>query len=285
MTQNNFKNILPYYENIMQNYEHIIKTLSSFEQLDKVISPALKQDIALAMSNDNLKLIDSNASVLNNINFLELLNSISLIQNLMPSPPVLDHMINTIHSETKNLDISSVPDINSILEKFMPIIFSYINIPTFNNIVQDIYNYLPDDTEKHIPETALQTAVLVQSYIDEYNANPNTTEKIKLPTTKTDSVNSSTTTNTVITKSITKKVLSVEYINILANIVIHNVVWLFTLCFILLLFQYPPQQMLGYIVSNVPNNLAFELINAFEQLKKNLKNSQNSNHTNDKLNQ
>lgn len=94
--------------------------------------------------------------------------------------PLLNNALNqAAYIAEDTLKYASTTFVNSFSE-----VFSSINISTFNDYMQNIYDNVPEDISINFNETELDIAKNIQSCIKAYNTNPNTITKIKIPVNK-----------------------------------------------------------------------------------------------------
>ncbi len=136
----------------------------------------------------SLDAVEKAMNCLTNLSFhiQEQINNLADVQQhsinatLEKAVPLLNNALNqAAYIAEDTLKYASTTFVNSFSE-----VFSSINISTFNDYMQNIYDNVPEDISINFNETELDIAKNIQSCIKAYNTNPNTITKIKIPVNK-----------------------------------------------------------------------------------------------------
>ncbi len=136
----------------------------------------------------SLDAVEKAMNCLTNLSFhiQEQINNLADVQQhsinatLEKAVPLLNNALNqAAYIAEDTLKYASTTFVNSFSE-----VFSSINISTFNDYMQNIYDNAPEDISINFNETELDIAKNIQSCIKAYNTNPNTITKIKIPVNK-----------------------------------------------------------------------------------------------------
>ena len=136
----------------------------------------------------SLDAVEKAMNCLTNLSFhiQEQINNLADVQQhsinatLEKAVPLLNNALNqAAYIAEDTLKYASTTFVNSFSE-----VFSSINISTFNDYMQNIYDNVPEDISINFNETELDIAKNVQSCIKAYNENSNTITKIKIPVNK-----------------------------------------------------------------------------------------------------
>ncbi len=98
---------------------------------------------------------------------------------------VIQEQLKAIGVETQNIFSSASEEgISLLTDNLKQVVYQIlvnVDIPEFNKLLQYFYDDMSEDIEKTADENTIKVAEIVYDTAEEFNANPNTTEKVKIP--------------------------------------------------------------------------------------------------------